>query len=109
MKIDIKYLIVMEDTGKPDPRWEEFIEEMNEDGKAIGFKLPKNDFLFKYDTNGGWEDEKGNYYNADGILEVESEKDSGEDDMDEDLSSDQDDFAVETFEKLLKEEEEGMK
>jgi len=31
--------------------------------------LPGNDFLFKYDIDGGWEDEQGNYYNADGVLE----------------------------------------
>jgi hypothetical protein len=71
----------MQDIGKPDPRWNEFIEELDANGKAIGFRLPDNDFFFKFDEDGGWEDEKGRYYNADGILQAEdSADDSDEDD-----------------------------
>lgn len=70
----------MEDIGKPDPRWDEFIEEFDTNGKLIGFKLPNNSFLFEYDVDGGWEDEQGRYYNAEGILQPDVESDSGEED-----------------------------
>jgi hypothetical protein len=74
----------MEDKTKPDPRWNEFIEVFDENSKAIGFNLPDNAFLFKYEADGGWEDEKGIYYNAEGIL-------SPDDSEHEDSLSDHDD------------------
>jgi hypothetical protein len=80
----------MEGRSLPNPRWNEFIEEYDSEGKAIGFKLPDNDFLFKYDVDGGWEDEKRNYYNADGILEEENDSF----DEDDDELSDHDDYVV---------------
>jgi hypothetical protein len=81
------------DSGGPDPRWNEFIEQYDQDGKPIGFKLPGNDFLFKYDIDGGWDDEDGNYYNADGVLEEEAENSADE----EELSEHDDDEVVDEF------------
>ena len=63
---------------------------LDEDGKAIGFKIPNNDFLFKFDEDGGWVDEDDNYYNHEGILQSDSS-----DDEDDDISySDRDDDLV---------------
>lgn len=59
----------------PDPRFSEFTEQLDENGKAIGFHIDGSDFLFKYDEDGGWVDEDGNYYNAEGILQSDSEED----------------------------------
>ena len=46
----------MDAQREPDPRWKEFTEEVDEQGTPIGFRIPNNDFLFKYDHEGGWED-----------------------------------------------------
>ena len=91
----------MEKDRQPDPRFSEFTEILDQDGKAIGFKIPDNDFLFEFDSDGGWVDEKGNYFNHDGILQSESE-------VDEDSLSDRDDDLVDDFEDMLREEEEGI-
>ena len=56
----------------PDSRFSEFNEVADENGKVIGFKIPNNDFLFKFDEDGGWLDEEDNYYNCDGILQSDS-------------------------------------
>lgn len=58
----------MEAHRKPDPRWENFIEQFDSKGLAIGFKLEDNDFLFEYDDQGGWSDEKGRLFDANGVL-----------------------------------------
>jgi hypothetical protein len=58
----------MEASRKPDPRWENFIEQFDSNGTPIGFKLEGNDFLFKYDNLGGWTDEKGTLYDSNGVL-----------------------------------------
>lgn len=53
---------------------------------AIGFTLPGSEFLFKYDSNGGWKDEKGNYYNSKGVLQKVADghsDDEDEEDIDE--------------------------
>jgi hypothetical protein len=31
--------------------------------------LPGSDFIYKYDVDGGWVDEKGSYYDSKGILQ----------------------------------------
>ena len=73
----------MDKKREPDPRFQQFIEALSEDGKVIGFTLPDNPFLFKYDTNGGWLDENGNYFNSEGILQSEDEESEDEDSLDE--------------------------
>jgi hypothetical protein len=52
----------------------------------VGFTLPNNGFVYKYDKDGGWEDENGNYYNADGILQ-------SDDDEQNDLEEDSEEFS----------------
>ena len=49
----------------------------------MGFTLPGNDFLFRYDDKGGWKDEKGNYYNSKGVLQKVADGVSDDDDEDE--------------------------
>lgn len=56
------------DQDKPDPRFQNFEEVFNSDGIAIGFTLPENTFVFRYDGKGGWKDQHGNQFNAKGIL-----------------------------------------
>ena len=56
------------DDDKPDPRFDAFEEVFDSNGIAIGFTLPNNSFVFRYDKKGGWKDENGNYYNSQGIL-----------------------------------------
>lgn len=73
----------------PDPRWKEFIEERDAQGKVIGFKLPGNDHLFKYDEFGGWTDEKGLVYDSQGYL-IEGEFDENVDDEEDDSEVDDD-------------------
>lgn len=63
----------MDKKRSPDPRFNEFTEQLDENGKPIGFVLEGSDFLFKYDEEGGWVDEDGNYYNSDGILQSDGE------------------------------------
>ena len=72
---------------EPDPRWANFVEVLDEKDKAIGFNLPDNTFLFKYDQFGGWHDEKGSYYNSDGVLVPDQQDEDADDqnDSDEDL------------------------
>lgn len=89
----------MDKKREPDPRFQEFTESLDQDGKPIGFTLTDNDFLFKYDRNGGWVDENGHYFNAEGILQSE-EEDSDEDSLDE-----RDDDIVDEFEDMLRQEE----
>ena len=80
----------MQKKRQPDPRFNQFTEVLDEDGKAIGFKLPNNEFVFKFDEDGGWVDEDDNYYNHEGILQSDSS-----DDDDDDISySDRDDDLV---------------
>lgn len=64
---------------KPDPRFNEYEEVEDDKGNAIGFKLKDVDFFFKYNSEGGWKDQNGNVFNADGVL-VEKEEDWGVDD-----------------------------
>jgi hypothetical protein len=52
---------------EPNPRFAEFVERFDSSGIAIGFSLPNNDFLFEYDKDGGWYDEKGIYFDCDGV------------------------------------------
>ena len=54
--------------GKPEPRFENFEEVFNGSGVAVGFTLTGNDFIFRYDSSGGWKDEKGNQYSSKGVL-----------------------------------------
>jgi hypothetical protein len=75
----------MEKKRSPDPRFNEFTEQLDEYGKPIGFVLEGNDFVFKYDEEGGWVDEDGNYYNSEGILQSDGEY------LDDESLSDQDD------------------
>lgn len=78
----------MDSKGEPDPRFKEFTDVLNKEGKAIGFKIPNCDFEFLFDEDGGWEDETGNYFNHDGIL-IPSDDDpaSDEDDIEADDDS----------------------
>jgi hypothetical protein len=46
----------MEAKREPDPRWASFIEYLDSDNKVVGFTLPDNDHLFKYNSEGGWHD-----------------------------------------------------
>jgi hypothetical protein len=69
----------MEASRKPDPRWENFIEQFNANGTPIGFKLEGNDFLFEYDDLGGWTDEKGKLYDSNGVLIDDESADEEED------------------------------
>lgn len=55
-------------SDKPDPRFEHFTEVAGEDGNVIGFKLDGQDFLYKFDSKGGWHDEDNNYYNSHGVF-----------------------------------------
>ena len=47
--------------------------------------MPGSEFVFKYDIDGGWKDEKGNHYNAEGILQkvADGHSDDSEDSPDE--------------------------
>ena len=47
---------------QPDPRFNDYEEVVNGKGIPVGFKLKNCEFFFKYDSNGGWKDEKGNQY-----------------------------------------------
>lgn len=69
---------------KGEKRFENVEEVLNEEGQAIGFTLPGNDFFFKYLSNGGWRDEKGNKYNSEGVLVKASDVHSDDDDDEED-------------------------
>lgn len=60
----------------------DYQEVFSSDGVALGFTLPGNDFLFRYDDKGGWKDEKGNYYNSKGILQKVADGVSDDDDED---------------------------
>ena len=87
----------MDKETQPDPRFAEFQEKLDEDGKAIGFIVPNCEFLFKYDSNGGWYDEKEQYYNTNGILQSDRKLenyDDAENEDDEDDLSDMDDQLV---------------
>ena len=53
----------MEKDRLPDPRFSNFEEISDKEGKVIGFKIPDCDFLFEFDSDGGWEDEDGKYFN----------------------------------------------
>ena len=64
----------------PEKRFEDYQEVFNSEGQAIGFTLPGSEFLFRYDNNGGWKDEKGNYYNSKGILQKIADGVSDDDD-----------------------------
>lgn len=95
----------MENKREPDPRWSEFEEVLDEHGTAIGFHLPNNEFFFRYDKDGGWEDENGKYYDHQGVLaDAEEEgsvsEDSSVDDRHDDLDDD--------IEEMLREEEQGI-
>lgn len=46
----------MDFDDKPDPRFESFEEVFDSNGIAIGFTLPNNSFVFRYDKRGGWKD-----------------------------------------------------
>lgn len=76
----------MQKKGEPEPRFSQFTEVFNGDGKLIGFSIPDCDFIFKYDSHGGWYDEERNYYNTDGVLQSDDE------DID-DLESDNEDLS----------------
>lgn len=54
--------------NKPDPRFADYQEVQDDKGKPIGFKLEGCNFFFKYNSSGGWKDEKGNLYNSEGVL-----------------------------------------
>lgn len=43
--------------------------------------------MFKYDQDGGWKDEKGNYYNSKGVLQKIA--DGISDDDEEDINDDE--------------------
>lgn len=60
----------------------DYQEVFSSDGVALGFTLPGNDFLFRYDDKRGWKDEKGNYYNSKGILQKVADGVSDDDDED---------------------------
>jgi len=77
----------MDKKGLPDPRFTEFTEVFNGEGTLIGFSIPNSDFIFKYDSHGGWYDEERRYYNADGVLQSDDEEDI------EDLESDNEDLS----------------
>lgn len=68
----------------PDPRFNDFEEVFNSDGIAIGFTLPNNSFVFRYDKKGGWKDEDGNYFNSKGVMEKHREDLSEGEEDDED-------------------------
>jgi hypothetical protein len=93
----------------PNPRFSSFTEQLNEEGKPIGFTIPDCGFIFRYDTHGGWYDEQKRYYNAEGILQSDDEEDVEDLESDnEDLSeNDDDDELVDQFEDMLRKEEEG--
>ena len=75
-------------------RFGDFEQIFNGKGEAIGFTLPGNSFIFRYDANKGWKDEKGNQFNSEGIQV------NVNDDVDDDESSD-DEEILEEFEKML--------
>ena len=89
------------EAGKPDPRFDEFEEVVNDDGQAVGFTIPNNPFVFRYDSKGGWKDEKGNKYNSNGVLmKVKEDLSDEEDDDDEEI--------LDEFERMLDDDERGV-
>lgn len=83
----------MENKSLPDPRFSQFTEELNEEGRVIGFSIPNCNFIFKYDRNGGWFDEDGRYYNSEGVLQSDEEDDvENLESDDEDLSENDDEL-----------------
>ena len=52
----------------------------------MGFTIPNNPFVFRYNAKGGWKDEHGNQYNSNGVLlKVKEELSEEEDDEDEEI------------------------
>ena len=82
------------DPTKPNP--ERFsVYTMLPDGK--GFTIKGCKFIFKLDRHGGWRDEYGNYYNANGEPDFEPEDaqltpSEGSLHSDDDLGDDYDEF-----------------
>lgn len=72
-----------------DLNFDDYIE-VSEGGRAIGFRLEGDDFLYRYDRHGGWYDAKGNYYNKDAekCHPPESSEESDEEDFPEDKVAD---------------------
>ena len=81
----------MDNNRLPEPRFNEFTEQLDEDGKAFGFLLTDSEFLFKYDRNGGWVDEENNYFNHEGVLQLPEEQDEDEE-RSEDIDDAMDDL-----------------
>ena len=83
----------MDKKGLPDPKFSQFTEKLNEEGKVIGFSIPNCSFIFKYDLNGGWFDQEGRYYNADGVLQSDDDEDADHlESEDEELSENEDEL-----------------
>ena len=40
----------------PEERFKDFEEVFDGTGQPIGFTLPGNSFIFRYDAQGGWKD-----------------------------------------------------
>lgn len=49
--------------------------------------MPGVDFIFKFNSDGGWKDEKGNQYNSKGVLMKKQDPESDEDEGDSANSS----------------------
>lgn len=65
-------------SNKPDPRFEVYTEIAD----GTGFTIPNCKFIFKFDRFGGWFDEKGTYFNADGVRDdPPSESEASEPDL----------------------------
>ena len=80
-------------------RFANYEENFNSDGIAIGFTLPGVDFLFRYDSEGGWKDEKGNYYNSSGQLVKQNDLQ-----VDDESESSSDEEILDQFERMLDDE-----
>jgi hypothetical protein len=88
----------------PQPqRFDRFVEL--KDGS--GFTIPGCSFVFKFDRHGGWFDEYGNYFSADGRPEDPHSSEGSRSDRDRDRSVSRSDSAEDEFEREFGEPSRG--